>query len=262
MAPWVLFKLDGGLDHILIDEAQDTNPEQWEIVAALAEEFFAGEGAREPDPHGLCGRRREAVDLQLSARRPAGLSPHAAAFRGAGRPTPTRLGWMLPLDISFRSTEPVLQAVDAIFGRPAARDGVALDGAEIRHFAARAGHAGLVELWPPVVPERRRRARSDEALPVTRTPRGRALCPARPRHRRHDRALARQRRAAGGARPPAAARRHHGAGAPSQRIRRRIAARVEAARCPGRRRRSPGADRAIGGAGPGGARPVSAASRG
>ena len=43
VAPWVLFKLDGGLDHILIDEAQDTNPEQWAIVAALAEEFFAGE---------------------------------------------------------------------------------------------------------------------------------------------------------------------------------------------------------------------------
>ena len=45
IAPWVLFKLDGGLDHILIDEAQDTNPEQWQIVAALAEEFYAGEGA-------------------------------------------------------------------------------------------------------------------------------------------------------------------------------------------------------------------------
>ena len=84
VAPWVLFKLDGGLDHILIDEAQDTNPEQWQIVAALAEEFFAGEGARHPHPHDLCGRRHEAVDLQLSARRPAGLSAHAAAFRAAG----------------------------------------------------------------------------------------------------------------------------------------------------------------------------------
>ena len=46
MTPWVLFKLDGGLDHILVDESQDTNPEQWEIMRAIADEFFAGEGAR------------------------------------------------------------------------------------------------------------------------------------------------------------------------------------------------------------------------
>ncbi|MGE5475116.1 MAG: UvrD-helicase domain-containing protein, partial [Bacteroidales bacterium] len=47
VAPWVLFKLDGGIDHVLIDEAQDTNPDQWAVVAALTEEFFAGLGARE-----------------------------------------------------------------------------------------------------------------------------------------------------------------------------------------------------------------------
>ena len=46
IAPWVLYKLDGGLDHLLIDEAQDTSPTQWAVIAALAEEFFAGEGAR------------------------------------------------------------------------------------------------------------------------------------------------------------------------------------------------------------------------
>ena len=42
---WVLFKLDGGIDHILIDEAQDTSPVQWAIVRAITEEFFAGNGA-------------------------------------------------------------------------------------------------------------------------------------------------------------------------------------------------------------------------
>ena len=44
---WVLFKLDGGLDHILLDEAQDTNPAQWGIASALTSEFFAGEGRRD-----------------------------------------------------------------------------------------------------------------------------------------------------------------------------------------------------------------------
>ena len=43
---WVRYKLDGGLDHILIDEAQDTSPEQWALITALSEEFFTGEGAR------------------------------------------------------------------------------------------------------------------------------------------------------------------------------------------------------------------------
>src|SRR5690606_6535774 len=45
VTPWVMFKLDGGIEHILVDEAQDTSPEQWQVIAALAEEFFAGEGA-------------------------------------------------------------------------------------------------------------------------------------------------------------------------------------------------------------------------
>jgi ATP-dependent helicase/nuclease subunit A len=150
VAPWVLFKLDGGLDHILIDEAQDTNPDQWEIVAALAEEFFSGEGARDrlrtifavgdakqsiysfqgADPRAFLDMRRH-------------FEQHVIAARQDWR--------VVPLEISFRSTDPVLRAVDAIFRHRAAHDGVALDDGIIRHVAARAGHAGLVELWPAAV---------------------------------------------------------------------------------------------------------------
>jgi len=48
MTAWVLYKLDGGIDHILLDEAQDTSPDQWAIIRAICEEFFAGEGRKAP----------------------------------------------------------------------------------------------------------------------------------------------------------------------------------------------------------------------
>jgi ATP-dependent helicase/nuclease subunit A len=150
IAPWVLFKLDGGLDHILIDEAQDTNPEQWQILAALAEEFFAGEGV---------GDRLRTIfavgDVKQSIYSFQRADPRAfLAMRDffEKRVSDARQGWrVVPLEVSFRSTEPVLRTIDAVFGHEAARDGVALDGNEIRHIASRAGHAGVVELWPPAV---------------------------------------------------------------------------------------------------------------
>ncbi|MCB2153160.1 MAG: UvrD-helicase domain-containing protein, partial [Rhodobacteraceae bacterium] len=46
VAAWVLFRLDGGIDHVLVDEAQDTSPAQWKVIERLTEEFTAGEGAR------------------------------------------------------------------------------------------------------------------------------------------------------------------------------------------------------------------------
>jgi ATP-dependent helicase/nuclease subunit A len=165
VAPWVLFKLDGGLDHILLDEAQDTNPEQWEIVAALAEEFFTG----------VCDRARTIFavgDAKQSIYSFQRADPHA--FLRMRHHFETRIiaaeqEWrVVPLEISFRSTETVLQAIDAIFRHDAARDGVALDGGPIRHLASRAGQAGLVELWPPVEPRPDEDAADLAALPVTR----------------------------------------------------------------------------------------------
>jgi ATP-dependent helicase/nuclease subunit A len=151
VAPWVLFKLDGGLDHILIDEAQDTNPEQWKIVAALAEEFFAGDSGRDrPRTIFAVGDAKQSIYSFQRA------DPHAFLHMRRHfeeRVIASEREWrVVPLEISFRSTEPILQAIDAIFRREAACDGVALDGSHIRHVALRVGQAGLVELWPPVEP--------------------------------------------------------------------------------------------------------------
>ena len=82
-AAWVLYKLDGGIDHVLVDEAQDTNPDQWEVIRRLTEEFFAGQGAVERDTHDLRRRRHQAVDLRLPARRPAQARGDARMVRRA-----------------------------------------------------------------------------------------------------------------------------------------------------------------------------------
>ncbi|TMJ56196.1 MAG: double-strand break repair helicase AddA, partial [Alphaproteobacteria bacterium] len=152
IAPWVLFKLDGGLDHMLIDEAQDTNPEQWSVVAALAEEFFTGEGGGERirTIFAVGDAKQSIYSFQRADPREfVAMRQHFEARVNAARQE-----WRtVPLEISFRATEPPLQAVDAVFQSVMAADGVALDGTAIRHVAARAGHAGLVELWPPVMPE-------------------------------------------------------------------------------------------------------------
>src|SRR5207244_12829415 len=113
IAPWVLFKLDGGLDHMLIDEAQDTNPEQWSVVAALAEEFFTGEGG---------GERVRTVfavgDAKQSIYSFQRADPRAfVAMRQhfQARVTAANQAWtVVRLEISFRAAEPLLEAVDAV----------------------------------------------------------------------------------------------------------------------------------------------------
>ena len=166
IAPWVLYKLDGGLDHLLIDEAQDTSPTQWAVIAALAEEFFTGEGARAaPRTLFAVGDEKQSIFSFQGADARALGSAHQGFRRraeDAGRPWES-----LPLAESFRSTAAVLAAVDAVFAQPVARDGVAPEALPIRHVVHRKGAAGRVELWPSVVPEEKESI-EPWALPVVR----------------------------------------------------------------------------------------------
>jgi len=153
IAPWVLFKLDGGLDHVLIDEAQDTNPDQWAVVDALTEEFFAGEGAHEgPRTVFAVGDRKQSI-FSFQRADPDAFEAQRAEF--AGRVTAGGQTWdTVDLDISFRSTEPVLALVDAVFAQEAAQPGVVGPGEPpVHHASHRRGQPGLVELWPPIGPE-------------------------------------------------------------------------------------------------------------
>ncbi|NQW09722.1 MAG: double-strand break repair helicase AddA [Alphaproteobacteria bacterium] len=156
VAAWVLFKLDGGLDHILIDEAQDTSPAQWEIVRALAEEFFAGFGARAARDPGITRTIFAVGDVKQSiysfqGADPAGFTTARDHFAERVLAAEQRFQ-RIPLQVSFRSTGAVLAAVDAVFAQAEARDGVAEDDFPIEHRAFRDGQAGRVEVWPTLVP--------------------------------------------------------------------------------------------------------------
>ena len=146
-ADWVLYKLDGGLDHLLLDEVQDTAPEQWNIAHSLTQEFFAGAGARdEVRTVFAVGDRKQSI-FSFQGADVAGFED--ARARLGERVRHAGMSWVeRPLNVSFRSTGPVLALVDAVFADPRASAGVALEDEILAHRAVRSGHAGRVELWP------------------------------------------------------------------------------------------------------------------
>jgi len=150
-AAWVLYKLDSGIDHILVDEAQDTNLDQWQVVSALSNEFFAGVGIGNPvrTVFAVGDEKQSIFSFQ-------GASPEE--FDRMRRHFQRRAGFVdhdfekVELTVSFRSTAQVLEAVDLTFAQETAAQGMTSFGAAPVHEAYRHGHAGLVEIWPPEMP--------------------------------------------------------------------------------------------------------------
>ncbi|MEO0548192.1 MAG: double-strand break repair helicase AddA [Pseudomonadota bacterium] len=145
---WVLYKLDMGIDHVLVDEAQDTSPRQWDVIRALIEEFFSGETAR--DGSQRAARTMFAVgDEKQSIYSFQGARPHL--FSETKSHVEKRAGPAFQdstLTLSFRSATDVLQLVDHVFAVPGQSDGLsASDGAPV-HTAARRDAVGCVDLWP------------------------------------------------------------------------------------------------------------------
>ncbi|WP_306251565.1 double-strand break repair helicase AddA [Parvularcula sp. IMCC14364] len=148
---WVMYKLDQGLDHILLDEAQDTSEVQWQVVMEPLHEFFSGEGAREENRTAfVVGDGKQSIysfqgaDVELFTRHQGIISDLVTR---AGKPFE-----FCDLALSFRSAPPVLGFVDAVFDverAEAAARGVS-EEANLKHHSNRQGAGGLVELWPLV----------------------------------------------------------------------------------------------------------------
>jgi ATP-dependent helicase/nuclease subunit A len=146
-AEWVRFKLDQRIDHILVDEAQDTNARQWEIVRALARGFYDGDGARDVQRTlFVVGDFKQAIfsfqgsDPKIYRDQRDILEQWAADGRELWRD--------IGLNTNFRSVPAVLDVVDAVADTLGA---TALDDAGVpKHQPHRSTAAGAVTLWPPV----------------------------------------------------------------------------------------------------------------
>ncbi|MGD9638832.1 MAG: double-strand break repair helicase AddA [Alphaproteobacteria bacterium] len=150
-AAWVLYKLDAGIDHILVDEAQDTNPQQWSIIEALSSEFFAGDGAKKNNRTIFAvGDKKQSI-FSFQGADPAGFSLMKNLLKDKAESSNHH--WNdINLDISFRSTRAVLQAVNETFSIPENQKGVLDKDESPIHIPFRVGESGLVELWPVIEP--------------------------------------------------------------------------------------------------------------
>ncbi|HEY1876397.1 MAG TPA: double-strand break repair helicase AddA, partial [Rhizomicrobium sp.] len=152
-AQWVLYKLDGGIDHVLIDEAQDTSPEQWEIVKKLTEEFFAGQGRERSQLRTIfaVGDEKQSI-FSFQGADPGQFDINRRHFAEVIAGAEQHLH-EVPLITSRRSAPEILAFVDHVFESEAARAGLTHGGSQIVHRAHRETAKGGIEFWPALAPE-------------------------------------------------------------------------------------------------------------
>ena len=145
LAAWVLFRLDGGIDHILVDEAQDTSPDQWQVIESLADELTSGLGAQtRPRTLFVVGDKKQSI-YSFQGADVAAFDQKRDLFR-------TRLAGgdnglaERALHHSFRSSPAILRLVDQTFNGPLQ----SAVGGEASHIAFHETMPGRVDLWPPI----------------------------------------------------------------------------------------------------------------
>lgn len=169
-ALWVQYKLDRGLSHILVDEAQDTSPAQWRVVDALSEAFFhdadpeSRAGTKGPRTLFAVGDEKQSI-YSFQGAAPDAFDHQRRLFEQKARHA--LLPWEnITLNLSFRSANDILSAVDKVFAAPQMADSVSKMGVD-PHQAYRAKAPGEVRLWP-LIGETEAEVSEDWRQPVDR----------------------------------------------------------------------------------------------
>ncbi len=151
-AAWVLYKLDLGIDHVLVDEAQDTSPQQWEIIKTIVAEFAPG-GSRPNVRRTLfaVGDEKQSI-FSFQGAAPLAFAENREHFRKLHEGSDTQFR-IEKLEYSFRSAYEVLHAVDTVFKQEVVFKGLTADPAWTVHQALPDAAPGEVELWPMIAPD-------------------------------------------------------------------------------------------------------------
>ncbi|MDD3021281.1 MAG: double-strand break repair helicase AddA [Alphaproteobacteria bacterium] len=166
---WVHFKLDEGIDHILVDEAQDTNQHQWDIIKYLSDEFLSGWGKDNKSPRSLfvVGDRKQSI-FSFHGADPEAFNRMRDYFSKRSKDA-GRIFKPVSLDTSFRTTIPILNLVDEVFAPSELAKNLGLEGEDIlTHHASRKEDAGLIELWDVLETEKKdKNTTSEWVLPFS-----------------------------------------------------------------------------------------------
>src|ERR1700712_1612710 len=145
---WVHYKLDRGVDHVLIDEAQDTSPRQWDIVAHIISEFTSGAGARDGlvrTVFAVGDEKQSIFSFQGAAPREFDLRRRALKkkFEDAGLKFDP-----VSFTYSFRSGPAILKSVDHVFReQDIFRSIHSVETGYPIHYSLDDAGPGLIDLW-------------------------------------------------------------------------------------------------------------------
>jgi ATP-dependent helicase/nuclease subunit A len=152
---WVHYKLDRGVDHVLIDEAQDTSPRQWDIVGHIISEFTAGEGARD----GVVRTIFAVGDEKQSIFSFQGAAPREFDSRRRGLQRKFIDAGLkfdpVSFTYSFRSGAAILQSVDHVFRDQEIYRSIHAENAYPVHETLADAGPSLIEFWELQQPDPR-----------------------------------------------------------------------------------------------------------
>jgi ATP-dependent helicase/nuclease subunit A len=144
---WVHYKLDRGVDHVLIDEAQDTSPRQWDIIAHIISEFTAGSGARDGALRTVfaVGDEKQSI-FSFQGAAPREFDARRWELKKKFEDAALRFE-SIPFTYSFRSGQAILKSVDHVFRDEAIYRSIHAEKAYPLHEALPDAGPSQIDLW-------------------------------------------------------------------------------------------------------------------